>query len=230
MVFGFRKINLLREKIIIALLKMEGGLRDREYYDYPFLKEVFIEQAYSRLYLSIKPNTIVLDIGANIGDTAIYFAMNPNVKKVYAYEPVPTTYEAAKENVGKTPFSKKIILKNTGIVRNGRIAHMKSEFFRDTNVGEELSEAESTNGKKIRLLSLNEVLKGKKKVVIKCDIEGGEAKIFKNADLSNVYAIELEYHLCKEIVKSDLQEQFDVIDLHPQQRYGMIFAIKKLRK
>ena len=41
---------------------------------------------------------IVLDVGANIGDTPIYFALHGS-KKVIGIEPFPQNYEIAKKNV-----------------------------------------------------------------------------------------------------------------------------------
>jgi len=49
--------------------------------------------------------------------------------------------------------------------------------------------------KNIKCITLNDALKSLKNVAIKCDCEGAEHKIFtKDADLSNVYVIEMEYH------------------------------------
>ena len=51
---------------------------------YGHLDEVFMKQAYKWLYDRIVKDTVLIDIGAMIGDTSVYFAMNPNVKKVIA--------------------------------------------------------------------------------------------------------------------------------------------------
>ncbi|MDE1865191.1 MAG: FkbM family methyltransferase [Candidatus Micrarchaeota archaeon] len=190
------------------------------------LDEIFVRQIYGKLYLAIKPNSVVLDIGAGMGETAIYFAMNPNVRRVFSYEPIQRTYQEAKRVISASPFRSKITLVNTGVVGSGRVARVNQEY--QGHLWTKLSEAEGTKGTRMRLLSLNEILKGKRDVAIKCDCEGYEAEIFKTADLSRVYAIQLEYHNCKETVKRDLiSKGFGVTDLDPGRKQGIIFAARK---
>jgi FkbM family methyltransferase len=47
----------------------------------------------------IKPNDVVVDVGANIGLTAILFS--GLAKKVYAFEPAPSTFEILKTNLSR---------------------------------------------------------------------------------------------------------------------------------
>jgi len=46
---------------------------------------------------------VVVDIGANIGDTPVYFALY-GAKKVYAFEPFPGWYALAKKNISENGF------------------------------------------------------------------------------------------------------------------------------
>jgi len=71
---------------------------------YLLFHEIFIQQPYHWLVERLKPNTTVLDIGANIGDTPVYFSMFPTVKKVVAYEPVLKTYLEGKANINQSPY------------------------------------------------------------------------------------------------------------------------------
>lgn len=59
------------------------------------LEDTFLKQEYN--FFDVK-NANVLDVGAYIGDTAIYFAMQ-GAKKIVGYEPIPQTLEIAKHNV-----------------------------------------------------------------------------------------------------------------------------------
>lgn len=79
--------------------------------------QTLMVQPYYWLIKQLRPDTTLIDLGTNIGDTAIYFAMSDKVKKVYAYEPIPQTYRVAKENIAKAPeeISKKIILLNAAV-------------------------------------------------------------------------------------------------------------------
>ena len=44
-------------------------------------------------------NSVVVDAGANIGNHTLYFANECNVKKIYAFEPVPYTYKILAKNI-----------------------------------------------------------------------------------------------------------------------------------
>jgi len=59
------------------------------------LAEVFVLRPYDWLEVE---NRVVIDIGANIGDTALYFRQR-GAAHVYAYEPVDAIYRAALRNV-----------------------------------------------------------------------------------------------------------------------------------
>ncbi|MGC1134908.1 MAG: FkbM family methyltransferase [Nitrososphaeraceae archaeon] len=56
---------------------------------------VFAKKEYE--WLPVK-DKIVIDIGANIGDSSIYFASR-GARKVYAFEPQPSLYELAQRNI-----------------------------------------------------------------------------------------------------------------------------------
>ncbi|MEM3256177.1 MAG: FkbM family methyltransferase, partial [Thermoplasmatales archaeon] len=59
------------------------------------LRETFITEIYS--YLKVK-DKIVIDIGAFIGDTAIYFAIK-GARKVISLEPYPYIFNIARKNL-----------------------------------------------------------------------------------------------------------------------------------
>jgi ribosomal protein L11 methylase PrmA len=55
--------------------------------------DVFLKQEYQ--FLPVKDRTVI-DIGANVGDSSIYFALR-GADKVIALEPLPTSYKMAKK-------------------------------------------------------------------------------------------------------------------------------------
>jgi len=157
--------------------------------------DIFVKGAYYWLYERIKPGTTLVDIGANIADSTLYFAMHPNVDRVLAFEPNPGTYGIARELVGKSPFRDKIVLKNQAVgAGNGKIV-VDAEYAGDRM----FSLKEKGGGKgstyEIETVMLNDIISGRRNIVIKSDCEGSEYRIFSDAaDLSDVYAIMLEYH------------------------------------
>ncbi len=132
----------------------------------------------------MKPNTVVIDLGAGWGDTAIYFAQFPNVKKVIALEPVPKLYEYAKQFIRESPFGGKIQLLNAGIGdRNGEKRMQAGTWYNGS-----FSRATGGTGKIVKMYTLGRLTKGiSQPIAIKCDIEGDADAAFRNADLSKVY-------------------------------------------
>lgn len=60
--------------------------------------EVLVGQIY-QYYINNGKKDVILDVGMNIGDAALYFLKSEKVKKVYAYEPFKETYLAAVDNL-----------------------------------------------------------------------------------------------------------------------------------
>ncbi len=191
-------------------------------------EEIYIKGVYQLLYDSIRPGTTVLDIGAAIGDTAIYFAMNPNAKKVISYEPFPRAFSLLLQNTRKYP---KIECKQLAIGKH-QIKHIKDKKSYGINYDSE----EGSTGEKIESITLAEALKGLTNVVIKSDCEGAEGYMFNDADLSEVYAIQLEYHNNRGDTVSSLEKKgFKIIqednplpDIYGRcpKGFGTIFAKK----
>jgi hypothetical protein len=76
---------------------------------YTILDETFIGQSYYPLVKNLKKETVIIDIGSNIGDTAIYFAQFDKVKKVMAFEQNKLLFIEGRNNIIKSPFINKII-------------------------------------------------------------------------------------------------------------------------
>jgi len=77
----------------------------------PNFYEIFIKEIYRPLNVE---DRVVVDIGAFVGDTAIYFALR-GAKHVYTYEPYPSHYELAKHYTKLLNLENKITLFNMGI-------------------------------------------------------------------------------------------------------------------
>ena len=137
---------------------------------------------------------VVLDLGANIGDTGIYFALR-GAAKVYALEPYPYSYNMAKENVGLNGMSGIIDVVNEGCSsKEGSIA-LDPKF---RNMGNAVLRP-APNGKRIRMRSLGWLARRYrlKDAVLKMDCEGYEYEIILNSKaetLRKFGQIMLEYH------------------------------------
>jgi FkbM family methyltransferase len=74
------------------------------------LYERFVLEEYAWLQVL---GRVVIDIGANIGDSAVYFARH-GASHVYAYEPFPDLYEQARRNVDLNGCDGTVTLVNAG--------------------------------------------------------------------------------------------------------------------
>jgi FkbM family methyltransferase len=84
------------------------------------IHEVFVSGEYN---FKTSDEFIVIDIGLNIGATALFFSQQKNVKHVYAYELFEPTYREALRNIALNDTSK-ITSKNVGIGRESKLLHI----------------------------------------------------------------------------------------------------------
>lgn len=76
---------------------------------------------YDKLMTLAPANSVVWDIGANIGTASLLFAHSPNVTHIYGYEPMPHTFACAQHSLEMNPsLAPKIHLLNEGIGNSNR--------------------------------------------------------------------------------------------------------------
>ena len=161
----------------------------------------FINEEYN--FLDVE-NKNVIDIGANIGDTAIYFALK-GAKKVLSLEPYPTTFALAENNIEMSEFKDKIQLINSGYGKD-RMIKIDSSFIPDT--GSEI--VENSKGIDIEIVSLETVIEkyGINSDVLTMDCEGCEYNLLneKSEILGKFSKIQIEYHYGYEKLVDKLEE------------------------
>ncbi|MDE1870084.1 MAG: FkbM family methyltransferase [Candidatus Micrarchaeota archaeon] len=155
----------------------------------PLLNQ-FLMGEYS--FLKVK-GKIVVDIGASIGDTAVYFAVN-GAKHVYSFEPFRHPYAIAKQNITANNLSSKITLLNEGAGYSGSVK-MNSDAI---NIIDARIKA-TKNGTKIKMNSLEGIVKkyNLKDALLKVDCEGYEYDLIllaKPNTLKKFNQIVIEYH------------------------------------
>ena len=157
------------------------------------LADTFGFQTYCELTVH---DRIVIDIGANIGDTAIYFAIM-GAKRILAFEPAPIAFESLIKNVELNKLTKTIVPFNLGVssVKDKIKIRNNNEDVTGRKV---LDEGEGTE---IWLITLSDIFKSygpfDSKVVLKMDCEGCEFETILAADNSILLLFDeiiLEYH------------------------------------
>ncbi len=190
---------------------------------------LMVEQFFKGQYawLNVKART-VLDIGANVGDTAIYFAQK-GATHVYAYEPWPYSYMIAKKNVELNRLGSKITLVNEAC--GGERGNIRTDpLFK--NSGDVILKR-GGKGTLIKIVKLEDIAKkyGLDNCMLKMDCEGYEYGIILNEDASVLRKFEqivIEYHYGYKNLETKLKEcGFKVRHTAPQFYYGSNSSTKE---
>lgn len=177
-----------RDKIVKLVYDSQKQMNNTLY----MIKEQFIEEQYKWLNVEGKE---VIDIGANIGDSAIYFALK-GAKHVYAFEPYPYSYNIANKNIRLNGLQDKITLVNQGCA--GKETTIKIDNSYENFGSTDLKAFKS--GKEMKITTLNKIIKKfniKHPAVLKVDCEGCEYSVLLKAndsDLRKFDQIQIEYH------------------------------------
>jgi len=179
--------NLIDNHIVLEYEKIKIIMDDSQ--DYCAIAECIIGKGYE-LGLT-NDDYCVIDIGANIGDTALYYASLKNVSKVYAYEPFLSTYNKAIKNIALNPdLSDKIQLFNFGV------SNENLELFIDapknSTFGASINHLQK-GGDRLEIKDASALLEsiikthlGKQKNLLKLDCEGSEYDIVESLDKSGL--------------------------------------------
>jgi FkbM family methyltransferase len=120
----------------------------------------------------------VVDIGANVGDSSIYFALK-GARKVVGVEPVPNLYAYAVEHVNLNHLDGEIFLINAALgSRSGKI---KVPCNTSTHRSNAFSSLKSKGECEVPIVTLSEVMKQiTEQYLLKMDCEGCEFDVIQN--------------------------------------------------
>jgi FkbM family methyltransferase len=175
----------------------QGGLDNGD------IVNTFFKKDYDQIIVNEK---IVLDIGANIGDTGIFYALN-GAKKVIGIEPFPKNFDYAQQNIKINNLDNVITLLHAGCSSKKEIIKIDPDY--QSNI-----ESEAKNFKigidvpMIPLQDLIDTYKIPKSSVLKIDCEGCEYDIIENISFETISYfsnIQIEYHLGYKKLKNKLE-------------------------
>ncbi|HEY7734235.1 MAG TPA: FkbM family methyltransferase [Nitrososphaera sp.] len=149
---------------------------------------IFIRDCYRDLTVD---GRIVIDIGANIADSCIYFVMR-GAQKVVGFEPFPHNYDTAVRNVEDNGLAERINLVMAGCSgERGRITV-------DMGTSNTMSQAEDLRvGATVPIYDLAQIVSEHGGDVLKIDCEGCEYDAIiasSNTTLQNFQQIIIEFH------------------------------------
>ena len=149
------------------------AIRDNPY-DFATLEEVLLKEEYD-IDLSFEPLTII-DGGANIGLTSIYFANKYPNAQIVSIEPEAGNFDMLRKN---TQHYLNISLMNTGVWNHrADLAIVDTGKGNDSFAVEELLHPAPNSVKTISIADIMEERKWKTIDLLKLDIEGSEKNVF----------------------------------------------------
>jgi len=152
------------------------------------VKEIFFEKEYETLEVK---NKIVLDIGANVGDSSILFS-RLGAKKVIALEPQIDFFNRCKKNIKLNNLEQKIEILNAGL--DDKQGHFLIDVEKDSK---HFAIETATQGIKIPKMTLDEITPDEKNLVLKLDCESCEYNVILNSTeecLTKFDRILIEFH------------------------------------
>ncbi len=162
------------------------------YYDQDYIQnQIFATDAYYEEYLLIYVTKlfragavgeriregVVLDIGANIGNHSLFYALECKAAKVIAFEPVEETFSILQRNVELNHLKDIVDVHNVGVGEAVSRARLKEPVWY-RNIGSvQLEESESGD---IPIMAIDE-MKLEQVDFIKIDVEGMEKSVLRGA-------------------------------------------------
>lgn len=233
-------INATDEGLFFTVDDIKLKIETRE--ELFIIDEVFVSRCYDVTTCS---QSVIIDIGMNVGFASLWYANRADVVAVYGYEPFPSTFAQAKINISLNPkLESKIHCTNVGI---GRVTQSLRLPYDPDRKGLSNMHGIPTDNRKqselqteqVQVCSIADSLQNvianncQYDLVAKIDCEGSEYDIIPALSelgyLGNFKAISLEwhYHGPEKLTSILKQNGFSIIRLDTNSpRAGMIYAVK----
>jgi len=153
------------------------------------VNEIFIKKNY--MFISKTNAPLILDCGANIGLSAIFFKQIYPKSKIICFEPDPKIYELLKYNLNQFNYNDVQIFNSAVWVRDEKLI-----FETDKSWGGKIVSENNNKTITIDAINLNKYLHDKVDF-LKIDIEGAEYDVIMNCSeliIKNVNYIFFEWH------------------------------------
>ncbi len=238
-IFPDLRISDYEDRLRVSFQNLVFFVESKE--EFLILKEIFIDLDYH--FIDSK-DCIIIDIGANVGMTSIFFSQFDFIKKIYAFEPVLDTFEIARKNLKENKFSEKVLLKNFGLGKKEREETFLFSRRAKGNSGirgklsPSYEKGTGTEKRTVKIKNASSVLtpilaeNKKYKIVMKMDCEGAEYEILESLNdaeiLSKIDVIMLEWHDygALKIEKYLKDNNFIIFSRNLGPISGMIYAVR----
>ena len=153
------------------------------------LNELFVEEVYA--FESNKVDPLIIDCGANIGLSIIYFKRLFPLSHIMGFEPDDTIFDMMKFNLSQYNFDNIELFQKAVWINETPLL-----FLKNGSLGGHLTKSSQENTIEVQTFHLRNLLSIKKVDFLKIDIEGAEYDIIYDCKdvLENVENIFIEYH------------------------------------
>ena len=141
--------------------------------DFQVFEEIFVERVYARFTGLLPESGTIVDLGANIGLSAIFLGRAVPGSRVIAVEPDAGNYAMLLENVARAGLGHRVTA-----VRAFAGAEPGFAGVEDSGNGEWGLRMGSRSRSGIPVIPISELAEGAGPVSLKCDIEGSERELF----------------------------------------------------
>ena len=188
------------------------------------IPEVFSLDDYGKL--NFKDETVV-DVGANIGDSSIYF-ISRGASRVIAIEPFPTSYALLERNISLNEMEDLIVPVHAAIGERDGTIYLDPKIRTTTGLGI----SNSNGGEQVRIISIDKLVNdfNVKNSILKIDCEGCEYGVIKRSSLETLTqfkALIIEFHNGVGDLCNDIKDVFNVKITLKSGKVGLITAVRK---
>lgn len=161
----------LRDNVSIALRR---GITDFKVFD-----EIFVERVYAPCVAGLPANlgpVTLIDLGANIGLSALFLTRALNVAEIIAVEPDPDNFRVLSENLRSAGLASR-----STALRAFAGAELAFAELHDSGNGAwgmRMGALSCTGIPVLPLAQIADAAKAGPPILLKCDIEGGERQLF----------------------------------------------------
>lgn len=205
------------------ILRTPLGKISPEIYSYQDM--ITVNEIFFRTDYKINPEVkVVVDIGSNIGISALYFLTRNNFCKTYLFEPEPKNIVKLKKNLeayaNRYIINESAVSSETGIKKFGRdVSGRYGGLSRETG---DYIEVKCQHINEV----LDNILKFEKEIdVLKLDIEGEELKVLQAIDQKYLEKIKTIYFEIDFTVTLEKNFSFHP-EIFKQDRYGEVYILK----
>ena len=180
------------------------------------IMEIFVSEVYK--FKTDKEDPLILDCGANIGLSTIYFKQLYPKAKIIAFEADPNMMKLCSSNINSFGLTGINLVQAAVWNTDGHMTFLPNDTL-GGKLNEDIKSSEAIEVKTVRLKSyLKEYVD-----FLKMDIEGAEVDVLLDVkdDLKNVGALFVEYHS-----QRDREDRFDIL-LNALKGAGFRFYIKE---